>query len=486
VESRCETYLDDRDQRLARAGYALACCGDSPRVHVRLQRTDESAPEAWLGAFEVERLPRFVWDLPRDQAVPLSDVLEARALEPLWRLETTGSRWAVLDEERKTIAWIEDERQELRPLAPGFSAPLLEHRLLVREVRGYDEECGSILDRLGATAGLEPSRPPSVPAKLRPIERRPGRWAPLAHGVRAHAGLARIVRSQLEVLKANAEGLRANRDAEYLHDTRVALRRLRSLLGQLKGVLRADVQGELCEELRWLAASTGAARDLDTLLFELRLCPSELALDLGPLEPVLVAERERLQAELVQAFDSPRARELLRRIRASFSPRASAPRGDRALAPFAELLAKRLWRRLRQVRSLLKDLRSTSPSEELHELRIACKKLRYLLECCRGLVPPATLEVCARPLKELQSALGVVQDVEVHAAMIRALALGPAANVGPAAHLALGRFLECDQRRGAEARARHDALTVTTLSPPIEEQFEALRAALEAGEREAS
>ncbi|HEX6882252.1 MAG TPA: CHAD domain-containing protein [Planctomycetota bacterium] len=479
-EERVETLLDGPDHRLARAGLALACAGTAPRVACRLASLGEAPEEPWFGTFELPRPPRFVWDLPRAQAVPLAETLEARALEPLGELDTTRARWAVLDEEHKVVTWIEDERQRLTP--PAGEGPAREvHRLVVRGVRGYDAECARVAallegaEGLARAGGAEP-----VPAEaLLPLpRRRPGRWAPLAPGTRAFPALARIVRAQLEVLRRNAPGLRAGADAEYLHDTRVALRRLRSLLGQLDGILPEAEQAECVAELRALARATGPARDADTLLFELHMAPPELAADLGPVLAALAEERERMQAELVAALEAPRARRCLRGLRTAFAAGREQAAGPRAGTDFARVVAKRLRRRLRQVLARAAEVRSTSPGPELHALRIACKKLRYLLECCRGLVPAAELEACVGPLKGLQGVLGTIQDVEVHGEALRALALGPAAGAGPAAHLALGRFLEQGARRGRAARARYEQLADALLAPPSRAAFEHLRARL--------
>lgn len=482
-EEHRETLLDGRDGRLTRAGYALVCRGSAPRVTCRLEPLADGAPEPWFGTFELARPPRFVWDLPRAQAVPLADTLEARALEPLGELATERARWAVLDEEHKVVTWIEDERQRLTTAA-GEEAGGERHRLVVRGVRGYDPACARVAELLAAVPGLErvEGSAGGAPA-LRPQRgRRPGRWAPLAPGMPAFAALARIARAQLEVLRVNAAGLRADADAEYLHDTRVALRRLRSLLGQLDGILPEEEQRGLAGELRWLAGTTGAARDADTLLFELRMAAPELAADLGPVIAALEGERARLQDELCAAVDSERARTALRGLRAAFGPRrttaAGPPRGPRAEKDFGRLLAKRLRRRLRQVLARAAQLGAESPADELHALRIACKKLRYLLECCRGLVSAEELEACVGALKGLQSALGTVQDVEVHGAALRALALGPAAGAGPAAHLALGRFLEQSARRGRAARARYAERAGALLAPESRARFARLEAAL--------
>src|SRR6185503_14133636 len=205
-----------------------------------------------------------------------------RALHAIGVHEADLARWAALDDQRKVVAWIDEERHLLREHAsrPGKSV----HRLLLRGLRGYDVEFERLAQPLeGASEILTRSAETFDPrALLGAPEMRSVPWPRLPPRVSARTGLARIVRCQLRILALNAPGLRAGGDAEYLHDTRVAVRRLRSLLGQLDGVLADEEQAFLGAELRWLAGCTGPARDLDTLLFEMRLSEPELRADLEP------------------------------------------------------------------------------------------------------------------------------------------------------------------------------------------------------------
>jgi CHAD domain-containing protein len=305
----------------------------------------------------------------------------------------------------------------------------------------------------------------------------------LAPGITAIDGLARIVRSQLAVLRANEAGLRANRDAEYLHDTRVALRRLRSLIGQLQGVVSAEEREHLAAELRWSARCTGRARDLDTLLGELRRTEPELGAPLAPILAALESERVRAQEPLLEALDSTRQADLLARLRAAFGTKRDVRlAGKQAARPFAEVLEKRLRRRWRQVQTLARGLEEAHAGSAFHELRIACKKLRYLLECSRGLALQPRLGACSARLKELQEVLGTIQDAEVHADLVEELAGACARDAGHAALLALGRFRERIAQRGTSARARCRELLDGFVGHASRAEFEGLMRALVMGE----
>ena len=49
----------------------------------------------------------------------------------------------------------------------------------------------------------------------------------------------------------------------------------------------------------------------------------------------------------------------------------------------------------------------------MHELRISCKKLRYLLEAFRTLFPAKDVEQAIRQLRKLQNVLGDIVDYQV-------------------------------------------------------------------------
>jgi len=477
-EARELRLLDSVDHRLARAGVELVASGEEPHVVCSLTRAGDDAAAP---SHELERLPRFVWDLPRDQALGLAGVLEARTLQPIGTHEIRIRRWAVRDDQRKTVAWLEEERHRVRPVEPGSRA-VRAHRLVLRGLRGYEHELEQLARRIGTAEGLvENERTGFDPrASLRVAPRRPGRWRALAPGVTAGEALARIARSQVEALEANAAGLRADLDAEYLHDSRIALRRLRSLLGQLEGILTPEDGDWLAAELRWLAARTGTARDLDALLFDLRLAEPDQRAALQPALELLEQERRGLQTALVEVLDSLRCAALLERLHAVFAERGTLPRpGPRAGKPFARLLAKRLRRRLRQVLTKAEQVSEASPAAELHELRITCKKLRYLLECCRGLVPKHALSSCTEVLKGLQRMLGTIQDTVVQGARVRELAEREGQRLPASAVLALGRYLERLEERAREARQGYAGLSRALTASDGRGRFESLLEALE-------
>ena len=67
-------------------------------------------------------------------------------------------------------------------------------------------------------------------------------------------------------MKDNEKGIIDDIDSEFLHDFRVAVRRTRSLLGQIRYVLPKRRVTRFKRDFAWLGEVTGPARDMDVYL----------------------------------------------------------------------------------------------------------------------------------------------------------------------------------------------------------------------------
>jgi CHAD domain-containing protein len=237
----------------------------------------------------------------------------------------------------------------------------------------------------------------------------------LSPSQRADAGLREVHRRLVAVMRANEAGLRDALDTEFLHDYRVALRRTRSLLGQIKDVFPAGRVEHFREEFGWLGAVTGPARDLDVLMLALRPVPD----DPGGYIPMLrrnIAERKRrAQRAMLKHLDSPRCRRLFgewTRFLAETSP--TPPDPAHASRPFAAVVSsrvRRVYRRLHERAALITD---QSPPTALHRIRIAAKRLRYVADLTRSAQEGGAAVDAITALKNLQAVLGDYNDTVVH------------------------------------------------------------------------
>ena len=242
--------------------------------------------------------------------------------------------------------------------------------------------------------------------------------AALAPATPPDTALRQIVADcQADLLKYRAIVL-ASRRPIGIHQSRVALRRLRAALGVFRDAV-PDAVGRrqvrtLAAEAKWLAAECGPSRDLHVFL-------TESAEDASP-------EVKRIAARLARAH-LERARAALSGARfAAFEEqmqtfvRAESVGGGR-LDIFGR---ERLEKRHSKVKHLGRKLASLG-EERLHRLRIAVKKLRY----AAGFLQPAfsgpgfdsaRAKAYIEATVRLQGALGTLNDRAVAARMLADIA----------------------------------------------------------------
>jgi len=214
-----------------------------------------------------------------------------------------------------------------------------------------------------------------------------------------------------------AERLGRDEDAEALHDFRVAIRRLRSLLRAYRDLTDDVIPRRLRRRLRRLARATNASRDLEVKLAWLE---SE-RLALRPRERTgerwLVERLERDRAEADHTALGLVARDLTSLTRALTDRLDDLPPASGLGAlPYARLVADLVRELAHELEQHVSRVTGIEDQEEAHDARIAGKRVRYLLEPVAASLPLAD-ELVAR-LKALQDLLGDMHDADVAAHVI--------------------------------------------------------------------
>lgn len=231
-----------------------------------------------------------------------------------------------------------------------------------------------------------------------------------------------VAHACLRHMRLNEDVLLDHRDAGALHQTRVAIRRLRSAFS-LFGDLICDPQSEqLRAELKRLSAPLGNARNLDVFLT--KTLPKERArhpdeIGLLSLERHLEAQRTEAYAAVLTMLNSDEWRRFVLDLvfwintgpwLIDTGAKAARERDQSAKAFGVSVLEKRR----RQVKKRGRKLETLSP-EDRHQVRIAAKKLRYGAEFFAGLYrgKRATKRHAAfvSALSELQDGLGELNDI---------------------------------------------------------------------------
>jgi CHAD domain-containing protein len=241
-------------------------------------------------------------------------------------------------------------------------------------------------------------------------------------------------------------------DAEGVHQTRTATRRLRSNLKLFRDLLVDEWADHLGDELRWLGRLLGAVRDLDVLRERLRKASGDLAGDLVPLFAALGEQHATASAALREALGSERLRLLLEQL----SEAAEHPAcRDEAWEPCRSTLPPLVhhsWKRLRKPGHAL-DLNDAD--EDYHEVRKRAKHARYSAECVLPALDHHQEHAARRYIKcahAVQDILGEHQDAIVAGEQIRRIA-AERPHDGTFG-LAAGRLLERQQIAASESRSR--------------------------------
>ncbi len=407
-------YFDTPDRLLANARIALRvrrvgrrrvqtiklpAAIASASVHEELER-DVSGSVPALDSAELKILKRLLGE--RLDPASLAPVFETDIRRTAWplRLEETDIELAhdagriVADGRSERIAEIEIELVEGNPgrlfeLALG----LLERHPLRFEPRTKAERGYALADRRTPQPAIAPE-------------------VSLRADMTVREALSATVENCLAHYHANALVLQRTRNAEGVHQMRVALRRLRALVGACAVALAPEARAFLAEEMRWLQQQFGPARDWDVFIAEtlepmLHRLPDDA--DLPIVRKAAETRREEGYRQAREAIGDPHhVRVLLCIGRWLATDDWVLAGGETRLAEFA---AERLQERYRKVRKFGKAL--DLPIAELHQLRIAAKKMRYVAEFFRPIYPKKASKPFFAALRDLQDDLGSINDAVV-------------------------------------------------------------------------
>ena len=237
----------------------------------------------------------------------------------------------------------------------------------------------------------------------------------LAPGMPTGRAFRSVALDCIEQLQRNEAGIRAADDPEFVHQARVAIRRLRTAMrfwGPLlpPGFLAAHEPG-------WqaLARVLGNIRNRDVLVLH-TLPPLD---ECFPEVPALrrlagIAERQRVQARrnLRLLLEQPDFGQLVLRTTAAIHALPDHL-GLESLEEFSRRRLRSLYRNV-----LRKAAAATGDPEAHHRLRIAFKRLRYALEFMAPLYPRKAVRRYAMAAGEMQELLGALNDTVVAEALV--------------------------------------------------------------------
>ncbi len=231
---------------------------------------------------------------------------------------------------------------------------------------------------------------------------------------RLDLAVRKILTHQFEWFREQLPGVQRDIDSEFVHQARVATRRMRSAFRLFRAAIPDRTAAYLAKEMKWLGRKFGVVRDIDVFLLNLPRFIGKIERLPGKrkraLENLIEKHRHGLRDTLYRALESPRYKTLERRF-AQFleRPLPSSPRAPLAAKMVHEvapvLIAERLDAAVQQGHTVL----ANPKLKEFHRLRILMKRLRY---ACEFMAPAyeGALDPFIERTVEIQDCLGELQD----------------------------------------------------------------------------
>ncbi|MEY4548847.1 MAG: hypothetical protein RL685_5042 [Pseudomonadota bacterium] len=236
--------------------------------------------------------------------------------------------------------------------------------------------------------------------------------------------LSTLVEQRLQKLVRSATEPQAERSVDTVHELRVASRRLRAFVLTFSDAIGRKTRSRLEKKLRRVTKSVAALRDLDVLsaLVQQRSAGASSDVERAALEHLLEALAER------RSVAAPKAAKRLRELdldALSALVRSAAREVVGGLSPEE---GQRVYARALLERLILAAAEQEPPrdgaehaeqlhAEQLHQLRLALKQLRYALEFLEPVLGAQFLTLYARA-ETLQERLGTHHDLTVLGALL--------------------------------------------------------------------
>lgn len=247
-------------------------------------------------------------------------------------------------------------------------------------------------------------------------------------------------------------------DEKAVHQARVATRRLREALPVVGADLPRRRVRKAVRRVRRITRALGPVREMDValgVLDEVAGIDPECAAGAVLARREVAAERARRRRWMLEAMADPAPRKAVAAVEDVLA-RLALSRG----AEWRGQLARRIVARSEALRRALEEAGVLYSVPRLHAVRIAVKKLRYVLELA-GEVRLAPTKAAVARLKQAQDLLGRLHDLDVVSAFARGAEVQAAAEDRPALERLLVRLQdECRRLHAAYLEQRRTLMAV--------------------------
>ncbi|MBU2709673.1 CHAD domain-containing protein [Zooshikella harenae] len=375
-----------------------------------------------LDTLELPSPPEILNIAPSTFAQKVQKIIKARALTPTAEVQFASTLLDCKDSEGKTRL-----RLQLDTLQSQSQPRHKVKSLIVQPLKGYttdahfcqqlltqnqcEQTSKTLLGEMEAHGLIQPSH-----YSIKPTFN-------LTPDLSVHEVISKITSHLLALARLNETGIVNDIDIEFLHDYRVALRKIRSLTTLLKHAFTTEKFNELKTSFGELGKQTNILRDLDVYLNHqadfTQLLPDSLQSGLHILFADFQQARTLEQNKIKKHLKSRNYLKKIKQLETQFQSSASLCHGPLANEPILKVAKERIYRQYHVIRKKSKRITPETPDEYVHDIRIACKKLRYLLEFFADLFPENEITKLVNALKKLQDHLGLFNDLCVQQAFLQ-------------------------------------------------------------------
>ena len=454
----CEQQIifDSYDHRLLNNEFILAKCG---LIYNLISLADDSIQSSivWDKKHEL----KYREDILKTQlSKKLSRILGSRAIVPLLALDVRTNRFTLASKTKQTV--VLTFREYSLPENPSAALPAIialeSSRLNKKQLRAMcsaitpeilTESRGiwhTLIDAALLAAGIQDIPNENAYQKFPP-------------DTTVKSATLSILKSQMDFLRYNEKGIIADIDAECLHDFRVALRKMRVTLSELKDVFPEAEIAPFMHKFDELGAITNQLRDYDVFLGRKEHLLKILSANMRPaLLNFFKAQqqcRHRQFLSLVAMINSSKYLSMIAAWEKFLNSAETLPATEKSENPVLPGVAGIILKRLEKVIDKGHAVKANSPDTDLHKVRIQCKKLRYLLDFFYAELPGGKANRVIKDLKKIQTVLGDFNDFSVQIRNIetrlRKLAAGKTAIENAAA---LGAIIAALSKEKTTTRAQ--------------------------------
>ena len=340
----------------------------------------------------------------------VADIVGARRLVPIFRVEVSRETRLVSPAPGSSIE-VSIDRGAIVAGASRVPVSEVELELKAGPAQGLFELALAISQRYAARLAhrSKAERGYELAGAIRPAPVRASLGV-VRRGMSASEAFKVICITCLNHLQANQPGVLRGDDPEYLHQARVALRRLQSGLDAFRRIAAPQALDAHARALRQFTRALGPARDWDVFAGQ-TLAP---VLEQFPGHAGLAAFERACARLRMDANRAPRRLFASRRYQRILLGLGGFIQGeclqDEAAAADAREHATRALERYHR-RVLKRGRKIESPNlRRLHRLRIATKKLRYAAAFFAPLYARGRAQPMLEALNDLQDILGAIND----------------------------------------------------------------------------